>query len=65
MRIAVTGATGFIGRYIVQQLLDSGYDCRCCCRTGSNRQGFGEQIEWCETELNDGRGRVPVGLRRR
>lgn len=58
MRIAVTGATGFLGRYIVNELLSEGHRCRCWYRPGrSDRDGFvasGEMdIEWIPGDLND------------
>ncbi len=40
MQIAVTGATGFLGRYIVQRLLDAGHRCRCWHRPESDLGGF-------------------------
>jgi nucleoside-diphosphate-sugar epimerase len=40
MRIAVTGATGFLGRYIVGRLLESGHRCRCWHRPESDLGGF-------------------------
>lgn len=49
MNIAVTGATGFLGRTVVRQLTGSGHRCRCWYRSGSDRSGFGESasaIEW-------------------
>jgi nucleoside-diphosphate-sugar epimerase len=42
MRIAVTGATGFLGRYIVNHLLGEGHECRCWYRETSDRGGFDE-----------------------
>jgi nucleoside-diphosphate-sugar epimerase len=58
MRIAVTGATGFLGRYIVNQLLGEGHTCRCWHRPGhSDQGGFCEtsesRLEWCAGDLAD------------
>ena len=57
MRIAVTGATGFLGRYIVNHLLGQGHACRCWYRSSSDRGGFdeaaGERLAWLAGELND------------
>ncbi len=55
MKIAVTGSTGFLGRYIVNHLLERGHTCRCWHRVESDRDGYiddGEGIEWQEGELN-------------
>lgn len=57
MRIAVTGATGFIGRYIVQHLVEHGHECRCWYRPASDRSGFedvSDQVDWVAGELADG-----------
>jgi nucleoside-diphosphate-sugar epimerase len=56
MRIAVTGATGFLGRYIVAGLAGNGHSCRCWHRTGSDLGGFeavAESITWIPGTLND------------
>ncbi len=57
MLIAVTGATGFIGRYIVNHLLRAGHDVRAWHRDGSDRGGFEEagpgRIEWALGDLSD------------
>jgi nucleoside-diphosphate-sugar epimerase len=56
MRIAVTGATGFLGRYIVAALVDQGHTCRCWYRPDSDRSDFdahAEQLEWIPGSLGD------------
>ncbi len=56
MLVAVTGATGFLGRYIVNHLLRDGHRCRCWHRPESDRGGFvddGKGIDWLAGELND------------
>ena len=55
MRIAVTGASGFLGRYIVKHLAAGGHDCRCWYRPESDRGGFEDvssNVEWTPGELN-------------
>ncbi|HUU82057.1 MAG TPA: NAD(P)-dependent oxidoreductase [Phycisphaerae bacterium] len=55
MNVAVTGASGFLGRYIVNRLTAGGHRCRCWYRPNSDRGGFDEEglIEWLPGELND------------
>ena len=53
MQVAVTGATGFVGRYLVKHLLDCQHDCRAWYRSGSNREGLPTEIEWVLGTLND------------
>jgi nucleoside-diphosphate-sugar epimerase len=56
MFIAVTGATGFLGRYLVRQLAEAGHQLRCWYRQGSDRSGFEKitgAIEWLPGSLGD------------
>lgn len=56
MRIAITGATGFLGRYIAAQLAGGGHTLRCWYRDPARQQAlarYGRQIEWVRGELND------------
>ena len=58
MKIAVTGGTGFLGRYILQQLLDEGRALRAWRRRSSDMTGFSgiePHVEWLEGELGDER----------
>ena len=54
MLIAVTGATGFLGRYLVNHLTGHGHRCRCWYRPHSDRGGFDDEnlIEWLPGELD-------------
>src|SRR5262249_22453924 len=56
MRIAITGATGFLGRYLVRRFAADGHALRCWYRAGSNRSGLddgAQAIEWLSGELGD------------
>lgn len=55
MRVALTGATGFIGRYLVAELLAQGHRCRAWFRPGSQPAGLPDapEVEWVEGRLND------------
>jgi nucleoside-diphosphate-sugar epimerase len=56
MKIAVTGGTGFLGRYIVSHLAGAGHHLRCWYRRGSDRTGFDDvarAVEWLPGELGD------------
>jgi nucleoside-diphosphate-sugar epimerase len=56
MRIAITGATGFLGRYLVRHLAAAGHQLCCWYRPGSDRGGFegqAEALEWLPGTLGD------------
>jgi nucleoside-diphosphate-sugar epimerase len=54
MQVAVTGATGFLGRYLVTQLLQSGHTCRCWYGPQSDRAAMpSEGVQWILGRLND------------
>jgi nucleoside-diphosphate-sugar epimerase len=56
MPIAITGATGFLGRYLVRQLAEAGHQLRCWYRPDSDRRGLETQadaIEWLLGSLGD------------
>jgi len=56
MLIAVTGATGFLGRYLVRNLVYGGHRLRCWYRPTSDRTGFDDvnpHIDWLPGDLAD------------
>ena len=56
MRIALTGATGFIGQYIVEKLVESGHELSCWHREHSDRsmlEPYSDSIDWLKGDLRD------------
>jgi nucleoside-diphosphate-sugar epimerase len=55
MRVALTGATGFIGHYIANHLAGQGHQLRCWHRATSNRTALERvsDLEWIEGDLGD------------
>ena len=52
LKIAITGATGFIGRYLVRAMLAAGHEVRVFCRPG--RQAALELPEGADVEIHEG-----------
>lgn len=54
MRIFLTGGTGFVGRHVLRELMDQGYQVRVLVRRGGAPEGFeGNQIEVVRKDIND------------
>lgn len=56
MRIGVTGATGFLGRYLVANLARAGHQLRCWHRPSSQQEGleiFQDSLTWVPGELGE------------
>ena len=56
MKVAITGATGFLGRYLVDHLANTGHVCQCWYRPTSDLGGFDapkKSITWIPGEIGD------------
>lgn len=56
MKTAITGATGFIGRYLVREFARRGDEVRAAARPGSDRSGFHDvaaTLAWQDWQLGD------------
>jgi nucleoside-diphosphate-sugar epimerase len=53
MKIGLTGATGFLGRYVLRELNREGHACRCWKRPDSDLTGLDrmEGVEWVSGDL--------------
>jgi nucleoside-diphosphate-sugar epimerase len=63
MQIAITGATGFLGRYLVRGLAEAGHRLRCWYRPASDRSGFEpwiKAIDWLPGGLADERANADL-----
>ncbi len=52
MTVAVTGATGYVGRFIVKRLIEAGMSVRAWRRPSSDLRGLPDEIEWIAGELS-------------
>lgn len=50
--IAVTGATGYVGKFVVPHLLRQGARVRALARSGSDCAGFSPEVAWVRGNLN-------------
>ena len=53
MKVFVTGASGFIGAYVLRELLSQGHELTCLKRPTSNLSSLGtaaEQVHWANTD---------------
>lgn len=55
MKVAITGATGFLGHYIVRKMQAAGHDCRCWFRSQHHCYQIDEglNVEWIPGELGN------------
>ena len=53
MKIALTGGTGFIGRYIANELLRGGHQVRAWSRSTPSDDGYDGPVEWIAGSLDD------------
>jgi nucleoside-diphosphate-sugar epimerase len=51
VKVAVTGATGYVGRFIVDRLASAGIELRAWRRPSSDLRGMPDGIEWIDGEL--------------
>ena len=54
MKIGLTGGTGFLGHYVIEQLLNDGHQLRCWFRSESSRTHLDHpRVSWVRGELGD------------
>jgi nucleoside-diphosphate-sugar epimerase len=52
MIVAITGATGYVGRFVVAELQQHSVTVRALARPTTNRFGFGQPIDWIGGDLS-------------
>lgn len=52
--VAVTGATGYVGKFVVPRLLEKGFFVRALARPDSDRKGFNERVVWVRGDMTTG-----------
>lgn len=52
MKVAVTGASGFVGRYVLKELIDLGLNPIAITRSKANLEDFEDKVEIVELEIN-------------
>lgn len=60
MLVAVTGASGIVGRFVVADLQARGVAVRAWARPGTDRGGFSRPIEWIPGDLSSPRAAEPL-----
>ncbi len=53
MKIAILGATGFVGSYVLQAALNAGYEVKALVRTPSKLGDFAQKIEVIQGDFSD------------
>lgn len=49
--VAITGATGYVGRFVMDDLQQHGALVRALARPGSDRSGFAAAVDWVEGDI--------------
>ena len=63
MRVAVTGGTGFIGRYLLRELLGQGYEVNAWFRHEESRSGILEhpKLHWVKAQFGNAGSQLELG----
>ena len=51
--LALTGATGYVGRYVAAMADRAGWQVRALARAGSDRSGFDQPVAWVTGRFDD------------